>query len=386
MSFVRTLIVSSVALVTLAACGPKIRLSDSVDNVFDLRLGPQYDDRLNGPYVAGASFRVYAYDVAENVSLEGWELRTSDPGVLEIQDQWVDEDDIDEDDNSKTKSDVITAKVYAAGEGAAVIEVYDDGGSFVRGVEVEVMQPNRIEMRAAGPLFVRREGQVPSLVDDTPLLFAGGRATFLIEWYKDDLRLDGAGTLQLQSESTAIQDLWPRLTLLDEDRDWLTIETTEPSGDMVEEVPVDVLANGEYVDTVHFSSVPVENISYVELASESEAGAENGDLLVVLAQAFDESDESIWGVAFDWDIDGDNEPGEGDLFRYWYRDDARSILGAEYGSHRDEISIQGVEGFVDSSNDAIACFCSANEDRPARGVALGLLCLAGLGLIRRKLV
>jgi|GEM_PF-1654392 len=379
------LMLAGITLATLTACGPKIRFSDSVDIKWDLRLSALYDDKLNGPYVAGASFTIFAYDVSEDNDLDGWRIESRNPEVLDITEQFVDQDDLDEDDKSDDESDVIVAKVVAVAEGTAILEVYDDNDQFVRATEVEVMQPDRIELRAAGPMFLNRAGKdVPSLVDSTPMVVSGGTATFLVEWYKGEQRLNGAGTLGLASSHEAVGDLWERQSLLDEDRDWLTVTMAEgvSAADAVV-TPVEVSANGELVQVVDFSVVGPDAIAYAELVGESEAGANDDELLVVLAQAFDENDESIWGVAFDWDIDGYQEPGEGDLFRYWFRKGAWSTLGAEYNGIRAEAEIQGVEGFVGSSND-IACFCSANEDRPARGIALGLLGLAALGLVRRR--
>jgi MYXO-CTERM domain-containing protein len=305
--------------------------------------------------------------------------------VLEITEQYVEQDDLDDTDKSKDENDVIVAKVFAAGEGTAILEVYDDNGDFVRATEVEVMQPDRLELRAAGPLFVNREGEVvPSLVDSTPKLLSGGTATFLVEWFKGEQKLNGAGTLGVAPGHEAIDDLWPRQTYLDEDRDWLTVTMAEglSAADAVV-TPIEFLANGSHVQTVDFSVVGPEAITYVELRGESEADASDDELLVVLAQAFDDNDESIWGVAFDWDIDGYQEPGEGDLFRYWFRKGAWSTLGAEYNGMRGEAQIQGTEGFVDSSND-ISCFCTAQPQAPARHIAFGLLGLAALGLVRRR--
>jgi MYXO-CTERM domain-containing protein len=379
------LMLAGITLATLTACGPKIRFSDSVDWQFDLRLSSLYDDRLHGPYVAGSSFTIFAYDVSEDNDLNGWRLESQNPEVLEITEQYVDQDDLDEDDKSKDESDIIVAKVRAVGEGTAILEVYDDRGDFVRATEVEVMQPDRIELRAAGPLFVNREGEVtPSLVDSTPQVLSGGTATFLVEWWKGEQQLNGAGTLGLVSEHEGVTDLWPRQTYLDEDRDWMTVTMASglSAADSVV-TPIEVHANGELVTTVDFSVVGPDAITYVELSNESEADASEDELLVALAQAYDENDESIWGVAFDWDIDGYEEPGEGDLFRYWFREGAWSTLGAEYNGVRGETQIQGTEGFVDSSNN-IACFCTAKPDAPGREIAFGLLGLAALGLVRRR--
>ncbi|HVH99008.1 MAG TPA: hypothetical protein VM869_09870, partial [Enhygromyxa sp.] len=154
------LMLAGVTLTTLTACGPKIRFSDSVDWEFDLRLSRVYDDRLHGPYVAGASFSIHVYDFTDDNDLDGWRIESQNPEVLEIVEQYVEQDDLDDDDKSDDENDVIVAKVHAAGEGTAIIEVYDDSGDFVRATEVEVMQPDRIELRAAGPLFVNQEGEV----------------------------------------------------------------------------------------------------------------------------------------------------------------------------------------------------------------------------------
>lgn len=379
------LMLAGITLSTLTACGPKIRFSDSVDWEFDLRLRRIYDDRLHGPYVAGSSFNIYVYDATGDNDLDGWRLESQNPEVLEIVQQYIEQDDLDESDRNKDEDDVIVAQVFAAGEGTAILEVYDDRGDFVRAAEVEVLQPDRLELRAAGPLFVNHEREVvPSLVDASPKLLSGGTATFLVEWFKGKQKLNGAGTLHVLPEHESIQDPWVRRTYLDEDRDWLTVTTADgySAADGVV-APIEFLANGLHVQTVDFSVVGADAIARVELRGESESGASDDELLVVLAQAFDADDESIWGVAFDWDIDGRQEPGEGDLFRYWFRKGAWSTLGAEYNGVRGEVQIQGTEGFVDSSND-ISCFCTAQPEAPARHIALGLLGLAALGLIRRR--
>jgi MYXO-CTERM domain-containing protein len=381
------LLLAGLTLTTLTACGPKIRFSDSVDREYDLRLSARYDDKLHSPYVAGSSFTIYAYDATEDNDLDGWRLESRNPEVLEIVDQWLDRDDLDDSDKSKSKSDLIVARVFAASEGTAIIEVYDDNDDFVRATEIEIFQPDRIELRAAGPMFINREGskEVPSLVDSTPMVLSGGTATFLVEWFKGTQKLSGAGTLGLVSAHEAVDDLWPRLTLLNEDRDWMTVTMAAgfSAADTVV-TPIEVHANGQLVEVVDFSVVGPEAVSYLELHGETEAEAKDDQLLVVLAQAFDENDESIWGVGFDWDLDGYDEPGEGDLFRYWFRRGAWSTLGAEFYGHRTETQIQGVEGFVGSSNNNLSCLCTADQDRPARGVAFGLLGLAALGLVRRR--
>ena len=376
-------LLAAAVLSTLAACQPRIRLSDSVDQDFDLRPAHAYDDHLHPPYVAGSSFTIYVYDDENDHSLEGWTLRTNVPGIIDIYEQYIDRDDVEEHDKSKSESDVLVAKVTAIGTGPVVLEVYDESDHYVRGVEVEVMQPDRAELRAAGPLFIHDEDRVSSEVDASPKVIADGTATFLVEWYAGDERLHGSGALSLYSDSPDVVDLWARESVLDEDRDWLTITTASVLADPAEISLVDLSANGQLVQTVEFSVVGDAEVAEVGLIGRSESGADDGDWLVVLAQAFDGNGESIWGVAFDWDLDGVPEPGEGDLFRYKFEKHRWSSLAAEYAGMRAETDIQGVEGYVDSSND-ISCFCSARPEQGGRHIGFGLLVLAGLGLVRRR--
>jgi MYXO-CTERM domain-containing protein len=377
-------LVAGLALVTLTACGPKIRFSDSVDNVFDLRVSHRYKDRLSSPYVAGARFAIYVYDTTSNNSLTGWRLESRDPEVIDIVDQWVDRDDLDP-DGSRKKSDVLVARVEAVGAGTVILEVFDDNDDFVRATEVEVMQPDRVQLRAAGPLFIRREDVVPSLVDDTPKVVAGGTATFLVEWYAGERKLSGAGALGLSSDHEIVTELRERKTVLSEDRDWITVTMgSSIAADEIVVAPIEIMANGEPIVTREFDVVGADTLSYVELHGQREAGVDDDTLLVVLAQVFDEDGESVWGVAFDWDLAGVDEDGVGDLFRYWFKRGAWNTLGAEFNGLRAEVEIQGEEGYVTSSNRNIGCLCTADGQAPGSGVGFGLLALSALGLVRRR--
>jgi hypothetical protein len=370
---------AALVLVTLTGCGPKIRFSDSVDSHFDLLFSHPYDERLNSPYVAGAQFRIYAYDASEDNDLEGWTIVSLDPDVLDVTTVEVLRDNIEDGDNTDT--DIIAGDAIAVGPGTAILEVRDDNGDFVRATEVEVMQPDRMELSAAGPMFIERD-DLAGNVDETPKILANGTATFLVEWYAGEQRLSGAGALTLASSHPDVLDLWARQSYLDEDREWATVEFASPeSGN--ELATVGFRANNVPVQDVMFEIVQPNSIDRVELLGESTTGVEEGKLLTVLAQAITAEGESIWGVAFDWDLDGVPESGEGDLFRYVFDPSVSSLLGASYDGHRGETTIAGNEGFVASSND-IACFCSASPVTPERDVAFGLLCLASLGLVRRR--
>jgi MYXO-CTERM domain-containing protein len=374
------------SLAALTACGPKIRLSDNIDTQFDLHPSQRYDDRLHGPYVAGSSLEIYAYDTTEDNALDGWTMVSLDPDVLEVVSVEIIRDDLDDEDKRKVETDIIVAHVEATGPGTAILEVHNHNGKFVRATEVVVMQPDRAELRAAGPLFIGREDEVPSLVDATPKLLANGKATFLVEWFAGEQALHGTGSLAVVSDHPNAQNLWTLEEHLDEAREWAQIEFSSPEPGE-ELANIELYANGELVHDLEFEIVQPDAIADVQIVGRDESGDE-GQLLAVLAQAFDATGESIWGVSFDWDIDGFGEFGEGDLFRYWYEPGISSLLGAEYGEARGEIMIQGDHGFVDSSNDSPqdgSCFCSSTGDEgPGRGVGFGLLSLAALGLVRRR--
>lgn len=377
----------SLALAGLTACGPKIRMSDNIDTELDLGPSQRYDDTLHGPYVAGASFDVYAYDISEDNALDGWTMVSLDPDVLEVVSVEILRDDLDDDDDKKAKTDIIVAHVEATGPGTATLEVHNHNDKFIRDTQIVIMQPDRAELRAAGPLFIGNEDLAPSLIDATPKLLANGRTTFLVEWFAGDQQLRGTGSLGLSSDHPNAQTLWTLEDHLEEAREWAQIEFGSPE-DGLELADVLLYANGEPVRNLEIEIVQPDAIHHVEIIGRDESAGAEEELLAVLAQAFDSNGESIWGVSFGWDLDGLSESGEGDLFRYWYEPGAMSKLGAEYGESRAEITIMGDRGYVVSSNESpvdSACFCSSADQRsPGRGIGLGLLSLLALGLVRRR--
>ncbi|KIG16039.1 hypothetical protein DB30_04911 [Enhygromyxa salina] len=380
-------LLACLGLAMLTACGPKIRWSDNIDTQFDLQ-GPNqgYDDRLHGPYAAGSTFEIYAYDISEDNALDDWTIVSLAPDVLEVHSVEVIRDDIDDKDDKDVDTDVLVAHVEATGPGTAILEVHNHNGKFIRATEVVVMQPDRAVLRAAGPLFIDRPEQVPTLVDETPKILANGTATFLVEWFAGERELFGTGSLAVYSSHPNAQTLQSLEVHLDEARDWAQLQFASPA-DGDELANVELYANGELVHTLELEIVQPQAIDTVEIVGRDESG-EPEQLLAVLAQAFDQDGESIWGVSFDWDLNGFSEFGSGDLFRYWYEPGAQSTLGAEYGETRGEITIQGERGFVESSNNDPSdgsCFCSTTHPGDSgRGIGFGLLSLVALGFVRRR--
>lgn len=390
------------ALTVLTGCPqPELRFEDDLDLEFDLAdifvPDVEYGEGLHNPYLAGSEFAVYIWDDNDVTNFKGWTVRSSDPSVIEVlstERQQFDWEAIeayhpdhpfhhDEDDEDY----VLVVRVRAGEAGFADLSAYDRTGDRGGTAEIEVRVPNEVELRPAGPVFLQRDDIVAQL-DGDPMLIGGGTATFLVDWLRDGVPLAGNGVVSAASPSPLILDLWGRETYYDEKRDWLTISTDEVAVDANEVALVDVAINGNVAETVEFTVVGDDAIEALQLQGREQApvfvGFE-GEWIPVLASALGLNGETIYGVAFDWDLDGVDEPGEGDLFRYQFDSDVTSLLGAEYAGMRVETTIRGDEGFVDTTNDIPgSCFCSATDERPGRGIGFGLLSLMALGLVRRR--
>lgn len=390
------------ALIVLTGCKqPELRFEDDLDLEFDLLdiFVPDVElgEGLHNPYLAGAEFEVYIWDDNDVTSFEGWEVRSSDPSIIEVLSTRREEfdwntvgefypdhplyHDDDEDDY------VLIVRVRAGDPGTAELSAYDRTDDRHGTAEIEVQVPNEVQLRPAGPVFLQRD-EIVAQLDADPMLIGGGTATFLVDWLRDGVPLAGDGTVSATSPSGLILDLWGRETFYDEKRDWLTISTDAVAPDAAEVATVDVYINGNVAESIDFTIVGDDAVESLQLQGREEApvflGIE-GEWIPVLASALGLDGETIYGVAFDWDLDGVDEPGEGDLFRYRFDSDVVSLLGAEYAGMRVEATIHGDEGFVDTTNNVPgSCFCSASAEGTGSGIGFGLLSLMGLGFVRRR--
>ena len=392
------------SLTLLTGCRePELRFEDDLDLEYDLldffipdtTLG----EGLHNPYLAGSEFAIYIWDDNDVTSFKGWDVRSSDPDVLEVvrtERRKFDWDGVEEYypnhpfyHDSKDDDYVLIVFVRAGSPGSAELSAYDRTDDRWGTAEIEVAVPNQVELRPAGPVFLQRDELITQL-DADPKLIGGGTATFLVDWLRDGVPLSGDGQVSASSSSPLILDTWGRETYYDETRDWLTISTDDIDPDASEIATVDVYVNGNVAESIDFTIVGDSDVASLQLQRRDESIAIEGSWLPVLASALDDQGETIHGVAFDWDLDGIDEPGEGDMFRYRFDSSALSLLGAEYAGLRVETMIQGNEGYVDTTNDIPgSCFCSTtgqpgHAGQPGHGFGFGLLSLAALGLVRRK--
>ncbi len=333
-----------------------VRLADSVDLEFDFFSLRGPSDRLHSPYVAGADLDVFTTHV-DREDRAGWTIGTSAPAVIAVTEDLG----------------FGVASVSAGGVGEVDLIVRDETGAEVHRATVEVVQPDRADLLAHGPLLVERPELQPESTDEIRVL-VGGEGTFLVRWFADGDRLFGHGALTTEAEAGATAEA--RRSFVFEDREWVTFRATEAGRHEVR-----LLANGELTRTITVVGVTEEDIDRVELHGSDETQASPGDSLVVYAQAFAADDAPIYGVEYAWDINGLPEEGLGDLFRYSFTRGVTGELCARHGELMAMATISANEGFVDSTNDI---GCSVGGDPGWVGApALALLFVFGWARRRR---
>jgi MYXO-CTERM domain-containing protein len=341
---------------------------DDVDFDFDfiadaivLSVGATPDDDLKTPYVEGAQMTLWALNRKQNDRFADWTLESADPDIFTVDGLTFLGDDA---------GGSLQVEGYAASEGQTDLELLDEDGDVRDTTPIEVMRPDRVELHAAGPMYVQHPA-VPTLADD-PQILAGHTATFQVQYYAGGTLLSGNGVLGVQPDGqteASIEQSW-----FFEDREWVHLT---PATEGTHQIGISV--NGLPVETVPIEAVPESAVDRIEVYGRSDSGAEDGEWLVLLAQAYDATDVPIYGVEYTWDIDGVDEEGMGDLYRYEYLASAHNTVGANFGELRAETTIHAGDGFVDSSNNV---GCNSTGGVPAGfGVLAGL---GGLGLRRRR--
>jgi uncharacterized protein (TIGR03382 family) len=347
-----------IAGLALAGCdGPE--LHDDIDLELDFKLTPS--DELHLPYVAGSTVRITATDGdADDERDRFWTLESSDESILRIDQQ--------------TEG---TATCLAMREGFVTMRVFDEEGEMIHDAEIEVAQPDRVQLLPHGPLIVGIE----TPVEDSGInILSGGEATMLVRYFRGDQVLFGNGALRVETSSPDIT-AHPETTFVFENREWLQVTPNMPGSHEVALFVGDVS-----LGTLAVEARTVDEVESIELIEEQDvdfSDVEDGRLMTALGMARLEDGEPIYGVELTWDLDGDGEPGTGDLFRYEFVEDAVSVLGVEFDGMRAEVEIHGEEGFVDSSND-LGCSTSGRGSSSGATFGLGVLLALGASLRRRK--
>jgi hypothetical protein len=364
----------------LSGCG-SLYLTDDVDLTFDFHplVGPS--DDLHSPYVKGAKFNLFVHESQQSRVRPSWRIASEHPGILAVTDVRVEEYE-----SSGERRRYLSARAAAVGEGATHVVVLDDGGEVVHRAPVEVLRPDRIDLLAHGPLLVRRP-PAQALTTEAQVL-RGGTATFLARYYRGGRQLSGNGVLGAMVPAGANP---PPVTarivksFLFEDRDWLQVTAARDGQGPMPPTTVDVqlLADGEPAGRVRVIAVDEAAIARVALSAEEARGAENGQWLVVLAEAFDAQGRPVYGVTYTWNFGGKPEQGLGDLYRYEYEEGMHKLLTATHGGMSAGAMIEARKGFVSSTN-RIGCAVASPRTPTIGPLLLLLLCAAALGRVRAR--
>jgi hypothetical protein len=334
-----------------AACGPTYSMTDDVDLTWDFALTlRRFEDNLHSPYVRGAAVTVFAHSSDEGEDLRGWSIESSDPAVFRI-DGAVASDGRD-----------LAMRGQAVGEGTAALTLRDARGHAVGHGVAEVRVPDAVELDAHGSLILGRDDE--AAVREARVL-AGGAATYLVRYFQGGRELHGNGVLSADVPAGVTAE--PRTTFLLENREWLTLHTTAVGTGSMQ-----LVADGVPAPTLPVVVVPESAIADVVVLTEPESGHKDGDSLAALAQAYDANGARIFGVDYDWNVDGVAQQGEGDLYRYQFKAGQYVMVQAQRGAHADQAQIQSEGGRVGSTNH-VGCAAGGGGSLAVGLVGLGLM-------------
>lgn len=350
----RLVFLAFAALGLLAGCH-QYSLVDDIQldfNLFDPPLGPT--NELHLPYVQGAKVSIFV-DGVSSKDAKGLAFESDDPTILSV-------DGVGSDG---------TASCTAHQAGTVTLHARLNGSEIVSG-DVTVALPTRAVLSPTGPLFVG--DPTPLGADNTVQVLNGGTATFLVTYFDGETQLFGNGVLG--ATPSAGISATPEQTFLLQEREWIQVTPTATGTQTVA-----LSADGVPFGTLTVNSVDESAVASVSLEPSSTSGAKNGDGEVVLAQSFDVARQPIFGVTYTWNLAGEEQTGEGDLFKYNFSDKKTGSLSAQFGSLSASTSIHATSGFVASSND-IGCAASPGAPGGSAG-ALGLA-VAALAVLRLR--
>lgn len=338
--------------ILLVGCQAPIEFTDDLDFTFDFEpFFLDFDgDDLHTPYVRGAPVTIYARPRAF-VDEDRLSAAIADPDVFDVLSVTVHDDG----------HLVIGGVATGVGETELVVT---RRGDVLASVPIAVGFPDRVALLPAGPLFVDLDEP-----EGAPKVLAGGMATFQVAYYDGDERLWGNATLTA-AEAQGFDLAAAEQTWLFENREWLQVRASAAGS-----ASVALHVDGEPVETVAFEVVDAAAVNDVAIFGSDERYARDGDLQVLVGQSYDLSGERIFGVEYDWEVDGAVQSGQGDLYRYEYARGAGSTVRASFDGLDATVTANVGEGWVDSSNN-LGC--------DTGGATGSLAWLVGLAALRRR--
>ena len=330
----------------LAGCQTSA-LVDDIDLALDFSPLTGPSDKLHTPYVTGASFDLWID--ARRADVHDWSIVSDDPTILSV-------------GPFQGSNDRGYASAVAMRAGAVSLSIVDGGGHTQHRSTVVVKQPDRVDVLAHGPLLLDDDAHAAVTA---PQILAGGTATFLTVPYAGEERLHGNHALSVVAHEGVAATVAQTSFL--EDRDWLAVTAGAGAGAS----SVDLVVAGQKVRTLDLAVVDEAAITSMQLVGESELHRHDKDSLVVVAEASAPAGP-VYGVEYDFTVDGVKQSHEGDVYRYSYakRDDV--MLEASHGTLADGALIHSSGGFVTSTN-TIGCSAVPGRGPTAPWTLLGVL-------------
>lgn len=362
-SALRTL---AVAGVVLGGCSSDYTFTDSVNSrglVFMPR--SEFGDELSTPYVVGARFTIFIQDTQRSTDMTGWRVAVTNPAVLAIS----------EDGPVRLDEATLSLEVVASGIGTAELLLIDPGGEVQGSAALEVRMPSRVKLFAAAIAALEN----PDYLGETPrpVVMTGGVASFGVQYFDGDLRLQGSTNLVVETSRGLAAEVEQSEVV--NNRDVIQIA----AGESVGPAALDVKIGEQRLQTITVEVVWPSAIAGIDLIHKKGATPDEaaGEWLVV-AQAYDEARRPVYGVDFDWDFPGRAFLNSGDVLVYEYEPDPEKVkrVTARAGAYDATITVQAADAEVFTSNDE-AFNCTVAAVAPTPWWALGIL---ALGLRRRR--
>ena len=363
---------SGAAMVFAGCPDDQVSFHDDIDRIFDFQPfhpARRPPDGLHSPYVLGTEFRMYAWRDHDKMELDGAWGESLDPGVLVVSD--------------RTSSDSVASfHCVAMGEGTADVFLYrssDQERTWGRAT-VEVARPASVDMVFAGPFFVDASRD-EFRVDGAVKILVGGTATFLVEYF-DEAGRKLAGNNVLEPMPRGDQVIaWAAQTYMSENREWIQVSPKSPGTH-----EVDLTVAGHTVGRLVIEAVRAGELAFIELLSKDDHRAKEDETLAVLAVGYADTGEPIYGIEFDWAMNGFRQSEAGDLYMYRFQPDTRSNLEATFGHVSQNVRIHADEdGWVASTNDLYMGFgCAAGGTAGASGIFLVALAALGILVMTRR--
>jgi hypothetical protein len=320
-----------------------LTVSDDLEtNWPDLLSLPQ--DGLHLPYVVGAPVSISVNETNRGTPFTGWRLESSAPEVFSA-------GDVESQGYTLNGAQRYwgAVKCHAVSAGKAQLTLRDEKSGAIKQFEVEVLQPDHIDLFPAGwtdMLTLDVVATRPDLIAPTARLVANGTASYLVRYSRAGCTLRGNAALTFGPTSQATFSLGSPVF---RKQDFLAIKAL---GTGTATVPL--LVGGVAVRDLTIDAVAPEAVASLRLVLPEEAGAKHDDQLVTLCRAFDAAGEELFGIEPLWDLDGmpqqSYESNTGDLYSYLYSKDVARSLFARVGQLQASAQIHASSGWIRSSN------------------------------------